>query len=455
MRGARMMPLVLGLTSLWLAGCGGSAGPGGPEGAGSSAGGGKTRIVYWVTPEIKDVAGQEEQTREYGDYEKLQAAEYMKAHPDVEIEVQSLASEELTKKVGTAIASGTQPDLLKDFLGRTAGYARRGLLEDFKPVLPKEDYEDYDPFYRELYTIDGQFHGLPIYAWTVAVFMNRALWEAEGKADLLPDLDKGSWTYDEFLTAMRAVAKPDKVWPWWAQFASEQADYCNYGFFWGKGAFLYTPGDYSRATINTPKGVEALDFLIKMEREKLIPPGSTTMARSELENMVGQGQTAAWGDSLYAFQWVDSAQKQGRVKVPLKLQVAQFPHEPGKKSPMPVGPTAFVVFKQKDEAKRKAVMDFARWLNTPEFQKVYSLNARQFPTRKSTGNPLEADENLKRVKRWMDENGMVDLGLTAPGYYEVRVATMPHLQAAILGSKTPAAALKDIETEANTILKRN
>ena len=69
-------------------------------------------LVYWVTPEIKDVAGMEDQTKEFGDYEKIQAAEYMKLHPNITIDVQSLSAEDLTKKVTAAIASGTPPDLL-------------------------------------------------------------------------------------------------------------------------------------------------------------------------------------------------------------------------------------------------------------------------------------------------------------------------------------------------------
>lgn len=444
------------LLAVSLAGCGGNGGPGSTASTGGGAGGGggagPVTITYWTAPEIRQVQGMEDRTAEYGDYERIQAADYMREHPEVKVEVQALASEEMTKKVTAAIASGSPPDVLKDYLGRTSGYAYQDLLEDFAPELPKEELDDYEPFYRKLYTIKDRLHGLPIYAWTVCVFANRALWEAEGQANLLPPEGKGDWTYDQFLTAMRAVARPDKVWPWWAQFASEQADYCNYGLFWGKGAFFYNPGDYSRVAINTPKGVEALALLVQMEREKLMPPGSTTLARSELENMVAKGQTAAWGDSLYAFQWLEIARRQGRLTVLVKLQVLQFPHEPGKKSPMPVGPTGFVVFKQSDPAKRKAALEFARWLNRPEFQKVYSLNARQFPTRKSTGNPLAGDPNLKLVKRWMDENGMVDLGLTSPAYYRVRVSAIPHFQAAILGRKTPAQALADMEQEGNAIL---
>jgi multiple sugar transport system substrate-binding protein len=440
---------VLGLLIYVTSGCGPAVRPGEPPSDG------KTRLVYWVTPDVRSVRGLESRTAEFGDYEKIQAADYMQAHPDVEIEVQSLASEDLTRKVTTAIAAGNPPDILKDFLGRTAGYAHQGLLEDFLPVMPAGELADYEPFYRKLYTIDGRLHGLPCYAWTVHVVANRAVWEAEGKAHLLPREGDGSWTYDQFLAAMRAVARPGRVWPWWAQFASEQGDYSNYGFFWGKGAFMYLPGDYSRVAVNNAGGVEALSLLVQMSNEGLIPPGAATMPSSELENMIGRGQVGAWGDSLYAFHRVEVARKEGRLQVPVKLQILQFPHEPGRKAPMPVGATGLVVFKQAHARKRQAALDFTRWLNSAKFQKVYCANLRQFPTRKSTGRPMAGDPGYELVRKWMDQNGLVDLGLTSPAYYRVRVAAVPHLQAALLKQKSPEEALRDFEAEANAIIRQS
>jgi multiple sugar transport system substrate-binding protein len=444
--------LVLVCGFLVSAGCGGSQRAGGGSGA---SGSGKIRLTYWVTPEVKEVPGMEAQTPEFGDYERLLAKQYTKAHPNVEIEVQALASEELTKKVTTSIAAGSPPDLLKDYLGRTSGYAYQDLVEDFTQALPAEEKADYDPFYVKLYTINGKLHGLPMYAWATHVILNRAAWKSAGKTDLLPAEDgNGDWTYDQFLTAMRALAVPGKVWPWWAQFASEQGDYTNHGFFWGRGAFMYQPGDYSRVTINTPAGVESLQMLVDMAKEGLMPPGATTMANSELENMIGRGQSAAWGDSLFAFLRMQVAKREGRISVPLKLQIAQFPHAAGKKTPLPVGPTGIIVFKQADSRKREAAMQLARWLNSPDFQSVACQTVHQFPTRKSTVDRLKGDRNYQLVRKWLAENGKVDLGLTSPNYYKVRVAAVPHFQAALLGQKTPAQALKDFETEASAILKR-
>lgn len=440
------------VSSLLLAGCGGGSDS---SKGGASTSNGKIRLTYWVTPEVKEVPGMEAQTPEFGDYERILAKQYMEKHPDVEIEVQALASEELTKKVTTSIAAGSPPDLLKDFLGRTSGYAYQSLLEDFTEALPAEEKADYDPFYLDLYTINGRLHGLPVYAWATHIVLNRAAWESAGKADLLPAEDgNGDWTYDQFLAAMRAIAKPGKVWPWWAQFASEQGDYTNHGFFWGRGAFMYQPGDYSRVTLNTPAGAESLQMLVDMSKEGLLPPGSTTMAQSELENMIGRGQSAAWGDSLFAFLRMQIAKREGRISVPLKLQIAQFPHLPGKKTPLPVGPTGIVVFKQADSRKREAAMELARWLNQPKFQGMACQTVRQFPTRKSTAGTLKADKNYRLVQKWLAENGKVDMGLTSPNYYKVRVAAVPHFQAAILGQKSPQQALQDFETEANAIIKR-
>ncbi|MGV3724937.1 MAG: ABC transporter substrate-binding protein, partial [Actinomycetota bacterium] len=444
----RLLLLLIALpTALALGGLTGCGAPQPSGGAGGASG--KIRLTYWAPSEVKDVEGLEASTGEYGDWERTQAREYMASHPDVEIDAQALASEEMTKKVTTSIASGAPPDVLRDFLGRTSGYAYQDLLEDFTPTLTAEEKADYDPYYLKLYTLNGRLHGLPGYVWATHVIANRALWEQAGKAELLPpEGGNGEWTVDQFLNAMRAVAVPGKRWPWWAQFSSEQGDYTNYGFFWGHGAFMYAPGDYSRVTLNTPAGADALQLLVNMSKEGLIPPGSTTMAQSELENMVGRGECGAWGDSLFSFLRMQVAQKEGRLKFPVKLQVLQYPHLPGHKSPVPVGPTGFVVFRQSDERKKAAAMEFARWLNRAEAQQVLCRNLREFPTRKSAGQPLADDPNYAVVQRWLKENGRVDLGLTSPGYYKVRVAAIPHIQAAILGQKTPAQALGDFEAEA-------
>ena len=80
-------------------------------------------ITYWVDPRFQFVKGLEDQTKDFGDWEKLQAEEFMKLHPNVKIEVQALTWDDLGKKVPASIAAGTQLDFLRDYLGRTAMYA--------------------------------------------------------------------------------------------------------------------------------------------------------------------------------------------------------------------------------------------------------------------------------------------------------------------------------------------
>ena len=46
--------------------------------------------------------------------------------------------------------------------------------------------------------------------------------------------------------------------------------------------------------------VAGLFLLVRMAKDGLIEPGATTINYSELENMIGKGETAAWSDSRSA-----------------------------------------------------------------------------------------------------------------------------------------------------------
>jgi len=74
-------------------------------------------LVYWSDPRFTLMKGKEDITQEIGDYERLLAEEFMKMHPNVTIEVDALAWEDLTTKVTAAIAADSPPDVLKDYLG--------------------------------------------------------------------------------------------------------------------------------------------------------------------------------------------------------------------------------------------------------------------------------------------------------------------------------------------------
>ena len=415
----------------------------------------KVTIVYWADPRFQYVKGMEDQTQEVGDYEKILAQQFMDLHPNVTVEVETLQWNELSTKVAAAIAAGSPPDVLKDYLGRTSAYANQGLLEPLQDAIPKEEYDDYLPSLVDLYTINGDLHGLPLFFWVTHLIGNTTIAKDAGAEDLLPD-DSGTWTFDQFEQALAAQAIPDKRWPLAMQVSSEQGDYNTLGYFWGMGAKLYENGDYTHTALNSPEGVAALTKLVEWYNKGYIIPGVTTISNNDLLSAMYQGQSAITGGGLGLLPVVEAAQKEGKLTVDWDPYIAAFPHADGVNSAgLAAGPTGVVVFKQKDPAKRKWAIEFARFLASPELEEQYAINANQFPSRKSVGNPFEGDPKFTKVAEWIDKYGVEDMGLSSPTYSEVRVLLQPELQAAFLGKKTPEQALADYEKAANEVLSQN
>lgn len=462
MEGARHMKArrwAMALTALALiAGCGpkragetrtspGESSPKPPAG-----GGGKVALSLWTGPSIRRVEGKEEFTRNYGDYEKWIAQQFMQEHPEVQVNVQLLTWEDLPKKVPAAVAAGDPPNLLIDYLGRTSGFAYQDVLEPLETLVPQEELADYQPDYLQMFTINGHLHALPMFCWASHLVGNRALWRAAGAADLLPSLDDPNWTFDEFYRALKAVSKPNACWPLGLQVSSEQGDYDYLAYFWGFGAKLYENRDYTRVALNSKAGIQGLEFLVKLADEGLLEPGATTIQGNDLENLFWQHRTAITASSLRMWNDLKAARAENRVREPIELFLAHFPHAQGVTNGLAVGPTGVCVFKQEDPEKRKWAVELARYLNTPERQQELCANGGWFPTRKSTPDPKPNDPNYRAVRKLIQERGIEDMGLTSPKYYQVRVLLYPQIQAALLHKKTPAQALADYEKAANRVL---
>jgi multiple sugar transport system substrate-binding protein len=415
----------------------------------------KVSLVYWAEPRFQNVPGMEAQTQEIGDYEKLLAQQFMDANPNVTIDAEALAWEDLSTKVVAAIAAGTPPDLLKDYLGRTSAYANQDLLEPLEDAIPKDVYDDFLPSLIELYTIKNHLSGLPIYFWITGFGGNTLPFKDVGAEDKLPNAD-GTYPITRFEEALAALAIPDKRWPLAVQVASEQGDYANLGFFWANGAKLYNNGDYSKTALNSPEAVDTLTKLVDWYNKGYIEPGVTTISGDDMNGMLYKGEAVmgitgpGWMTTIY-----DPAKAQGKVTQDWTPFYSVFPAPEGAKSGgLAAGPTSVVIFKQTDDNKRTAAVDFATFLVGPDLQKQYDTVSKQYPTRKSVGNPFEGDADLTNFVQWSQKFGVEDMGLSSPAYAEVRVQLPPQLQAAFLGKKTPEQALADYEKAANEILAK-
>ncbi len=157
------------------------------------------------------------------------ADEYMKAHPNVKIEITVLENEAFKQKLATAMQSGAPPDIFQSWGGGVLGqYAEAGLVQDLTPATQKDGWGDTiasGPL--SLYTIDGKVYGVPWTAGMVGFWYNKDLFKQAG-------IEGTPKTWDEFLDTVKklkaagitpiALGEKDK-WPghfYWVYLATRE-----------------------------------------------------------------------------------------------------------------------------------------------------------------------------------------------------------------------------------------
>jgi multiple sugar transport system substrate-binding protein len=400
----------------------------------------KVTIEWWTDPAF-NTAPRCETCKNPGDFEKQAIAEYVKDNPNVTVNVQVLDWGDLPKKVPAAIAGGAPPDILKDYLGRTSGYAYEpGVVVDMNKVLPKEVIDDILPGLRDQYNINGILHAFPTYFWEQHMIYNKALLQ---KANI-PESEwpRDDWTFDDMYNLIDKVKKalPEMTYGFATQVASEQSDYANQAFIWSAGSPTWKD-DCSGLALDNSKAVAGLDFFNKLYLDKMINQDATTAGYENVNDVFYQGKAIMMGGGLSNQEvLVPQAVKDGRVTGPMDAQQALYPHAAGEKvAGLPVGPTGFVIFDKKDRTPEQLdeIVKFLLFINGEKWQREATLNNQQFPASKSVGVPLAGNPKYEQALAWVQKYGTSNMGLQCPHFYEIRTALPAFWQQMILGKTTP------------------
>jgi multiple sugar transport system substrate-binding protein len=104
------------------------------------------------------------------------------AHPDITVEALNVPYDEFRRKLLTAIAGGTAPDLIRADIAWVPEFADMGALARLDEVMP--DFEDFaaSVFPGPLSTnyLDGSYYGLPLDTNTRVFVYNEDMFEAAG-----------------------------------------------------------------------------------------------------------------------------------------------------------------------------------------------------------------------------------------------------------------------------------
>lgn len=419
----------------------------------------KITITWWINPwRIAPPGFDESQAPTAEDFPRWASEEFMRLNPDVEVVYEVVTNQGFEEKISAAILAGRTPDLMKDLVFRKE-WAERGLLEPIDDYIAPEDWDDWYDYTLAKGFINGKHF---IFPWNNsnngmgnAMLLNPERFKERGIE--LPPLPDRSWTFDEFLEIARKLS--------WDEDGDGINDYYALSFaasdLLNTTAWLQVFGaqmfneDETEVILNSPEGVAGLQFMVDAIYEyQIAPRGAEGMGIYDIIGLFHQGRTAIGYGGPYEIGRIDRYVQEGRLAQAFDVHIAPYPHFPE------VGQTAhhtsggYVVFRQKDEEKKRKVMEFANFLTNAE--NTATLKTLLYVTaRKSVNEVLyedspfasEVDVYMRAISHGTPLFGSSDIDFSPAEPY-----LQAAYEAAFSRTKTPQQALDDFVKEANRLI---
>jgi multiple sugar transport system substrate-binding protein len=194
-------------------------------------------------------------------WEEQMIQEFQSTHPTITVELIVVSWADFAPRLNGMWLQGNPPDVWNPN-GGSNGFKNafvKNRLADLTPFINGSNPLDLDDFFTEtvdMYTIDGNIRGLPIYSGGSFLFYNKDIFDAAGVTYPPTDWDDSSWTWDAMVSRAVSLTEnygdPDNVqygvtawfFPWDA-----------YSWLWGQDLFpplAYQTGFASEAYLDTP-----------------------------------------------------------------------------------------------------------------------------------------------------------------------------------------------------------
>lgn len=363
--------LLAGALAFGLAGCGNSDSSSSGSGA-SGDSGDKTKITFQniypdpTTPTYKMIHQIVDQ--------------YEKEHPNIDIELDTLNTDQQKLKLKTQAASKEIPDItIVNPAAQMKPYIDAGLLAPLNDVVDKGGLKDtYQEGLLDYYSKDGNVYALPDGNNIEVGFYNKALFAKAG-------ITAPPTTFDELLADVKKL-KDAGITP----IAIGEKDSWTGSFLFmnillrtnGGPGFLQDVAD-GKKTFNDPAFVEAVDAFQKLVQAGAFPEGATSIDATAGGNMFRTGQAAMF----FIGTWETGANDGSTIGK--DVSVFKFPTVNGKGNPdefMLAPGSAFAVSANSEHLKE-----------TKDFLNYFALNLPKvsFELKNAVGLGQKVDGDFK------------------------------------------------------------
>ena len=377
------------------------------------------------------------------------AAAFEKENPGVKVKpIYSGTYQESIVKALTAHKAGDPPVLSVLLSTDMFTLIDEGAIVPWDGLLASADdkawLKSFYPAFMQNSQTGGKTWGIPFQRSTIVLYWNK---EAFKEAGLNPDKAPENWK--EMLQYAQKLTKKDaagNVTQWGVQVPSSGFPYWLFqGFTTPNGALLMNAeGDKTR--FDDPAVIDALRYWVDLSRKHKVHPAG----------IVEWGTTPKdFFEKKAAMIWTTTGNLTNvRTNAKFPFGVAMLPAS--KRSGSPTGGGNFYLSTKATPAQQAAALKFAQWMTTPQRAADWCIATGYVAVRPQAWETVElrkyaADFPASAVARDQLQYSVAEL--STHDNQRVTKALNDGLQAALTGTKTPEAAMKDAQREAERILK--
>lgn len=406
---------LLGIALSWLISCG----TGNPSGNRAASG----ELEFWTM----------QLSPQFDNYFKPLIAKFEQENPGVKVRWVDVPWAEMERKILTAVAAKTAPDVVNLNPGFASQLAERGAWITLDDKVPQEVKQQYFPGIWQASTLNNQTFGLPWYLTTRVAIYNSDLLKQAG-------VSKPPATYAELAQAAKQIK--DKT---------------------GKFAFFATvvPGDsgevlesfvqmgvqlvdaQGKAAFNSPQGKAAFQYWVDLYKNGLMPKEVLTEGHRHAIDLYQQGSTAILASGA---EFLKTIAKNAPSIAQVSQSAPQITGDTRKKN---VAVMNVVI--PKDTDKPDAALKFALYLTNNDNQLAFAKAANVLPStvqaaqdRYFTATPANASA-VDRA-RIVSAGQLKEAEVLIPvmkNSKDLQKVIYENLQAAMLGQKSVDQAVTD------------
>ena len=217
---------------------------------------------------------------------------------DIELTVSYMSKSAYFEKLNIGLPAGSAPDIIALNVPSDIDYSKRGFLLDISDLFESGaiDLSRYPKHTIDAHTIDGVLHGVPRDYDSIAVYYNKAIFDAAGEP-----YPTGDWTWEEFVEVAKRITRADE-----GIYGTCVASYPNsvvYDMVYSNGGKAFD--ENGLCVLNS---AEAKDALKKLSDVILVDHASPTIEEQAemssgnrfLNGMVGMLFNGSWSMASYA-----------------------------------------------------------------------------------------------------------------------------------------------------------